>query len=120
MESKMQGQSKDVEKNLQKDRVLKELVESVPIMHNVMLYVQSYSSLDSADENGDGKGYLSMFLSELLPPEKVEKFILVDKAWARCNTREGLQSHHINWDHIYANVTAPELELTSEIESSAE
>jgi hypothetical protein len=40
-----------------------------------------------------------MFLSEILPPEKVEKIILVDKAWAMCNSE--VLPHHMNWDHIY-------------------
>ena len=44
-----------------------------------------------------------MFLSELLPQEKVDKFILVDKAWAMCNTKE-LKPHHMNWDHIYGTI----------------
>lgn len=49
-----------------------------------------------------GKGYLSMFLSEILPTEKVERCVLVDKAWAIASkeTTE-LKPHHMNWDHIY-------------------
>ena len=49
-----------------------------------------------------GKGYLSMFLSEILPEEKVERCVLVDKAWAIASkeTTE-LKPHHMNWDHIY-------------------
>jgi hypothetical protein len=100
-----------------KDRVLKELIESAPIIYAVMTYLQS----DHPDKSKEvdekitildlcsGKGYLSMFLSEILPPEKVNKIILIDKAWAMCNTE--LQPHHINWDHIYGKVpTFPENE----------
>jgi hypothetical protein len=86
------------------DRVRKELIEAVPIIDAVQTVILSnnnpcdepYTILDMCS----GKGYLSMFLSEMLPPEKVSKLILVDKAWAMCNTKE-LKSHHMNWDHIY-------------------
>jgi hypothetical protein len=47
-------------------------------------------------------GYLSMLLSEMLPPSRVERFILIDKAWPLHNQSEDeIQSHHINHDHIY-------------------
>ncbi len=91
-----------------KDRVLKELIESAPIIDIVMKYVESYSYEDEQKKITimdlcSGKGYLSMFLSEILPKDKVEKMILIDKAWAMCNTKE-LRPHHINWDHIYGKV----------------
>jgi hypothetical protein len=43
-----------------------------------------------------------MLLSEILPKEKVERCILVDKAWAIASkeTTE-LKPHHMNWEHIY-------------------
>ena len=43
-----------------------------------------------------------MILSELLPPEKVKKFILVDKAWPVHGLQP--QPHHISWTHIYGGV----------------
>ena len=104
-----------------KDRVIKELVEAVPIIQAVMAYV---SSFNSEEENGkritimdlcSGKGYLSMFLSELLPPEKINRIILIDKAWAMCNTKE-LSSHHMNWDHIYG--TIPSQPMTDDDEDT--
>ena len=75
-----------------KDRVVKELIESAPIIQAVKTIVESNAN-ENENENGNnekftildlcsGKGYLSMFLSEMLPPEKVQKFILIDKAWA--------------------------------------
>jgi hypothetical protein len=67
-----------------KDRVIKELIESAPIIQSVKRVIESneneekFTVLDLCC----GKGYLSMFLSEILPQEKVKRFILVDKAWA--------------------------------------
>ena len=91
-----------------KERVLKELVESAPIIDFVMKYVDSYENHNEMKKITimdlcSGKGYLSMFLSEILPGDKVDKFILIDKAWAMCNTKE-LEPHHINWDHIYGKI----------------
>ena len=43
-------------------------------------------------------GYLSMILSEMLPPSKVERFLLIDKAWASHGTEPS--PHHMNWDHV--------------------
>jgi len=93
-----------------KDRVIKELIESAPIIENVKRLV-IHNNND--DINGKytimdlccGKGYLSMFLSEILPSDKVERFILIDKAWAIASkeTKE-LKPHHMNWDHIYGNI----------------
>jgi len=96
-----------------KERVLKELIESAPVLHSVQKFVSNYDeSAGQTTEDGDnmitildlcsGKGYLSMFLSELLPPEKVKKIVLVDKAWAMCNSE--VLPHHMNWDHIYGQI----------------
>jgi len=91
-----------------KERIFKELIESAPILHLVQKYVENH---DDGDEEitildlCSGKGYLSMFLSEILPPEKVSKIILIDKAWAMCNAK--VLPHQMNWDHIYGNRTLP-------------
>ena len=109
----------------QKDRVLKEFIEAVPIIDAVQTLVTNGGGVnDNNDntasrlENGEGKkinnkytiidlacgrGYLSMILSELLPPDKVEKIVLVDKAWAMHNITP--ESHHISSAHIYGTVT---------------
>ena len=89
-----------------KDRVIKELIESAPILHSVQLFVNSNEVNEDTSKITivdlcSGKGYLSMFLSEMLPAEKVSKLILVDKAWAMCNSE--VLSHHMNWDHIYGS-----------------
>ena len=88
-----------------KDRVIKEFVEAAPFIDAIQRLVvnselgneEKFTILDLAC----GRGYLSMFLSELLPPERVEKFILVDKQWPMSNMTP--QSHHISWTHIYGS-----------------
>ncbi len=104
----------------QKDRVLKEFIEAVPIIDSVQTLVTG--GRGAIDDNDDtsrlknrennkytiidlacGRGYLSMILSELLPPDKVEKIVLVDKAWAMHNVTP--ESHHISSSHIYGAVT---------------
>ena len=112
-----------------KDRVVKEIIESIPIISSIEQYVLTYdlsswtSSCDSTttdscgDDDGSsnsgkitivdlcsGKGYLSMVLSELLPPSKVEKFWLVDKQWPICHGI--LKQHHISWEHIYGDTNS--------------
>jgi len=71
-----------------RDRVIKELVESAPIIQSVKRVIESNDSEEKFTimDLCCGKGYLSMFLSEILPKEKVNRFILVDKAWAIAST----------------------------------
>ncbi len=104
------GNPKLWQRIFRKDKVFKELIESAPIIDMVMKYVESYSIGDSDSRKKitimdlcSGKGYLSMFLSEILPHDKVEKLILVDKAWACYNATE-LRPHHMSSEHIYGNV----------------
>ncbi|KAK1746231.1 hypothetical protein QTG54_002838, partial [Skeletonema marinoi] len=88
-----------------KDRVVKELIESAPVIEFVKRAMENQDDDEKFTiiDLCSGKGYLSMFLSEILPKEKVDKFILVDKAWAIANkkTTTELKPHHMNWDHIY-------------------
>lgn len=96
-----------------KDRVIKELVESAPVIEFVKrAVVEAENDNDDDDETKftiidlcSGKGYLSMFLSEILPKDKVDRFILVDKAWAIASKKQTteLKPHHMNWDHIYGS-----------------
>jgi hypothetical protein len=90
----------------QKNRVLKEFVEAVPIIDAVQRLVLT-SNLEGSKkftimDLACGRGYLSMFLSEILPPEKVEKLILVDKQWAQHDMAP--KAHHISWTHIYGSL----------------
>lgn len=88
-----------------KDRVMKEFIEAVPVLDAVVRLIaandaatdkqQQYTIVDLCS----GKGYLSMLLSELLPPQKIFRIVLMDKAFAMRNQQP--QSHHINWEHIY-------------------
>lgn len=90
-----------------RDRVLKEFLEAVPIIDAVVRLINettedNFTIVDLAS----GKGYLSMLLSELLPPEKISKFVLIDKAWPMCNSVPN--ANHMSWDHIYGNKTETE------------
>ena len=89
-------------------RVLKEFIEAVPIIDYVRrLVTASAPTTDLKDDDEKytiidlacGRGYLSMILSECLPPNKVERFVLVDKGWPMHGTVPG--PHHISWEHIY-------------------
>ena len=95
-----------------KERVIKELIESAPILDSVQTYVKHYNNENEEKitilDLCSGKGYLSMFLSEILPPEKISKIILIDKAWPMCNAE--VLPHHMNWDHIYGNRTLQQQE----------
>ncbi|KAL7544814.1 hypothetical protein ACHAWF_008178 [Thalassiosira exigua] len=83
---------------LKKERVVKELAEGAPIIHAVKKCVASSRGSEKIAiiDLCSGKGYLSMFLSEMLPEEKVERFVLVDKAWAIANNETELKPHHMN------------------------
>ena len=105
-------------KRIFKERIIKELVESAPVIEYVRRAVASSSDEQEKFTIIDlcsGKGYLSMFLSEILPEDKVERCVLVDKAWAIASkdTTE-LKPHHMNWDHIYGtNPLTDDLYFTS-------
>lgn len=99
----------------QKDRVLKEFIEAVPIIDAVQRVVVAAAAAGDDDDDANarrhsaekytiidlacGRGYLSMILSELLPPDRVAKFVLVDKAWAMHSVIP--TSNHISSAHIY-------------------
>lgn len=74
-------------------RILKEFCESVPVIDSVR---RSLSALESEEKIGifqggkvtildlcSGFGFLSMFLSEMLPADRVNRIILVDIQWSR-------------------------------------
>jgi len=87
-----------------KKRILKELIEAAPIIDAVQKIVSEYTQEEpfTIVDLASGKGFLSMFLSEMLPPNKVEGILLIDKAWPMRN--HSPKSHHINWDHIYGSL----------------
>lgn len=92
-----------------KQKILKEFIEAAPIVDAVRTFV-AHAPVSSEAERftvvdlASGKGFLSMFLSELLEPSKVRRFVLMDKAWPMHGTTP--QPHHISWEHIYGEVPA--------------
>jgi hypothetical protein len=85
-------------------RLAKELNESAPVIVQTREWVNALKVSRPEDravivDLCSGFGYLGMFLSEMLPRDKVAEIILVDKMWAMFNRTP--QSHHISWDHVY-------------------
>ncbi|EOD30978.1 hypothetical protein EMIHUDRAFT_203035 [Emiliania huxleyi CCMP1516] len=83
-------------------RLAKELAEAAPVLERARLEAQSVKLEGGARvvviDLCSGFGYMAMFLSELLPPDKVERIVLVDKAWARHGVER--RPHHIDPAHI--------------------
>jgi hypothetical protein len=92
-----------------KDRVIKELIEAVPVLDAVVRLINQQQQQEEEIKTDtrqyhiidlcSGKGYLSMLLSELLPSSKVLRIVLMDKAFPMRDQQP--QAHHINWEHIY-------------------
>ena len=71
-------------KRLMKARLLKEIVEIAPVIAATQDFVAGRRPGDAPltiVDLASGKGFLAMFLSEMLPPERVERIFLVDRAW---------------------------------------
>lgn len=72
-------------------RLIKELCESAPVIDKVLTNVSNMHlglkkgglSQVTVLDLCSGFGFLSMFLSELLPPERVNRILLIDKMWSR-------------------------------------
>ena len=85
------------------DRVVKEIVEAAPVLaaaRDMVLAApldQRFTIVDLCS----GKGFLSMILSELLPAQRVERCVLVDKAWPPFDWEGPIAEHHISDEHIY-------------------
>lgn len=85
------------------DKVVKEIVEAAPVLAAARDAVNSarpgekFTVVDLCC----GKGFLSMILSELLPPERLEQCVLVDKAWPPFDWQGPPAPHHISNEHIY-------------------
>ena len=85
-------------------RLAKELNESAPVLAKTMEYVRDIDVRTPSErvvvvDLCSGFGYLAMFLSEILPKEKVAEIVLVDKMWSMMNRTP--RPHHISWSHIY-------------------
>lgn len=86
-----------------KDRVVKETIESIPIINAVDHWMSSHENVTIMDLCS-GKGYLSMLLSEYLEESnRVKKLLLIDKQWSLHNMVP--MAHHISWEHIYGDTT---------------
>jgi hypothetical protein len=67
------------------ERVVKEIAEAAPVLEAARQVVAAAAPGErfTVVDLCSGKGILSMVLSELLPPERVERCVLVDKVWDR-------------------------------------
>jgi hypothetical protein len=87
-------------------RIAKELNECAPVIDRVVRHVEETVG-EPKDPNErvnvvdlcSGFGYLGMFLSELLDPNKVKMIVLLDKQWPMHGDEP--KPHQINWDHVY-------------------
>jgi hypothetical protein len=98
-----------------RDRVVKEVTEAIPILSAVEEWMREHD--DHGNDNTkkvtiidlcSGKGYLSMLLSESLSPDRVQKILLVDKAWPLCHAIP--KPHHMSWEHIYGDTTSTDVD----------
>ena len=90
-------------------RVAKELNECAPVIDRCLRFLDERVPVPPADpaervnvlDLCSGFGYLGMFLSECLDPERCQRIILVDKQWPMHGDPRGALPHQINWDHVY-------------------
>jgi len=89
---------------IRKGRLEKELQEALPVLDLVVKLIEQRKEEDDKMVIVDlcsGFGYQGMFLSELLPADRVEKIVLLDKSWPMLNASEVKKDHDINWDHVW-------------------
>ncbi|CAJ1438480.1 unnamed protein product [Effrenium voratum] len=82
--------------------VLKELNESAPVIARVRKWVAELPASSPKAvilDLGAGFGFLSMFLSELLPPEKVKEFCLMDMSYPNSGVDNSNGTTSV--EHIY-------------------
>ena len=81
---------------LRPERLIKEIVETAPVIAAVSDYVHAQPPGSDPVTIVDlccGKGYLSMLLAEMLPSESLRGCVLVDKAWPRHDVQTVGDSH---------------------------
>ena len=113
------------------DRVIKEFIEACPVIDSVLTTIENEKHQDDEESEEkkqkqcytiidlcSGKGYLGMILSEMLPPSKIFRIVLMDIAWPMRNVPNAKSKpQHINWDHIYGKIGGTdEIEIEIEIE----
>ena len=98
------------------DRLIKEIVEAAPVLAAAREVIaaappgEQFTIVDLCS----GKGFLSMILSELLPAERVERCVLVDKAWPPFDWEGPIGAQHISDEHIYGKRGATDGEVAAE------
>jgi hypothetical protein len=102
-------------------KVLKEFNEAAPVLARLLSWsAESKAAGQQAMDIVDlcsGFGFLSMFASELLPPDAVECIYLVDRSWANRGVQEAsAHSAHISSDHIYEHGEWPIPMLTLKLD----
>ena len=80
---------------LRPERLVKEIVETAPVIAAVRDYVAAEPRRVTIVDLCCGKGYLSMLLAEMLPSESLRGCVLVDKAWPRHDV-QAVGDKHIN------------------------
>lgn len=82
-------------------KMLKEVVECAPVIAAALATVEALPEGERATivDLCCGKGFMSMFLAELLPAHKVRRCVLVDKCWPMHGEAPG--PRHISPEHIY-------------------
>ena len=84
-------------------RLAKELAEVAPVIARTRAAIEALDLPEGSPkvvilDLCSGFGYLGMFLSELLPADKVERIVLVDIMWAPHNVER--QEKHLNPEHV--------------------
>eukprot|EP00793_Prasinoderma_coloniale_P004862 PRCOL_00000623-RA len=87
-------------------KMLKELCEYLPVLRRCAQAVEAAAADPELAGRGklqvldlaSGKGYLAMFLSEMLPASRVSRIVLVDSAFPPMHAAPGPQ--HISIEHI--------------------
>ncbi|CAK9075142.1 unnamed protein product [Durusdinium trenchii] len=91
--------------------LIKEAREAVPVIDFVIRHLgelgEAHGQVTIVDLCS-GLGFLGMFLSELLPPERVHVCLLLDQAWPLKGENQPSEYSpgrrgrtRLNWDHIY-------------------
>lgn len=98
------------QRQLSTPRILKELNEIAPVIDRVKTFVDLKFDNNTQGKHeqrftivdlGCGLGFLSMFLAEMLSPEKVKEIYMVDKMWpSRSNKATETDGVHMNRQHI--------------------
>eukprot|EP00242_Pyramimonas_sp_CCMP2087_P018242 CAMPEP_0198198014 /NCGR_PEP_ID=MMETSP1445-20131203/1543_1 /TAXON_ID=36898 /ORGANISM="Pyramimonas sp., Strain CCMP2087" /LENGTH=450 /DNA_ID=CAMNT_0043867453 /DNA_START=72 /DNA_END=1420 /DNA_ORIENTATION=+ len=78
-------QSKPWLRHFSRESLLKEICQCIPVLNAILESVKHIEVEEGVKltvvDLCSGYGFLSMFLSEMLPPEKVRKIVLVDQFW---------------------------------------